>query len=672
MRHPTRLLAPVMAAAVLSLVAAGTALPQASAAPSCPLGLAPHQVTPAGATAFTMCSGKLASFDGTPLDSDLSLPPGASGAHPLIVMLNGWGSSKTDFEASGEAGNGTNTYDWNNVWFAEHGYAVLNYTARGFWDSCGKDPDTGYSYLTDPACSGKESWTHLADRRWEIHDTQYLVGLLVDAGVAAPAKVVVTGDSYGGGQSWLLALSQDQVMAPGGTLSAWKSPKGVPIRLAAAVPQYPWTDLAEALVDNGRESDAVGGAPPDGNHTDPIGVEKQSYVDGLYALGQAYAQYATAAQDPTADLPGWFAAITAGEPYSANPLVAAAVTQLRDYRSPFYLPVPAPGRQVPVLDIQGVTDPLFPAVQALQLQNRLNDASPGYPDWVVMGDLGHGYAANPHALWVSVNAIANSWLATVMSGGTPALAKDTAFPVECLAGQSAPTVSVSTPAGLATSIETFKATAGADTTSLAVTGPEAEAVDPIVNGSVGPGGCRTISTTTDPGVAAWTFTPHTAAEILGSPTVHVTVSMTGTDAELAARLWDIDPATGNQTLITRAVYRLSSASPTSTQQVALALWPTAWPLRTGDELKLELTQGDDPTWRADNLPSSLTLSAPTLTVPERVATSAPSTTATETTQTVTRAVVAGGLPDTGGNPALAWLGLPLLAAVAAGRRLRRR
>src|SRR5258708_6821187 len=108
---------------------------------------------------------------------------------------------------------------------------------------------TGSSYATDPACQGRASWTHLADRRWEIHDTQYLTGLLVDAHVADPARVVVTGDSYGGGQSWLLALSQDQVMLPGGQLIPWRSPNGIPIRPAAPVPQFTWTDLSQALLD---------------------------------------------------------------------------------------------------------------------------------------------------------------------------------------------------------------------------------------------------------------------------------------------------------------------------------------------------------------------------------------------------------------------------------------
>src|SRR5579875_3764686 len=225
------LAAPVQAAATTPGVAVSPPLPASGASapyPPCPLGLAPSATeSPAGGAPFEICSGRVRSFDGTPLDLDLSLPAAsaAPGPRPLVVMLNGWGASKTDFESATLAGNGQNTWHWNNAWFASRGYAVLNYTSRGFHRSCGQDPSTGYTYLLDPACKGRASWTHLADRRWEVHDTQYLVGLLVDAGVARPDQVVVTGDSYGGGQSWLLALSQDQVMMPSGRLVPWRSPR---------------------------------------------------------------------------------------------------------------------------------------------------------------------------------------------------------------------------------------------------------------------------------------------------------------------------------------------------------------------------------------------------------------------------------------------------------------
>jgi hypothetical protein len=86
-----------------------------------------------------------------------------------------------------------------------------------------------------------------------------------------------------------------------------------------------------------------------------------------------------------------------------------------------------------------------------------------------------------------------------------------------------------------------------------VPGPEAVETDPVANGGRPgtTGGCRVMNTTTDPGVAAWTWAPHTPATLAGAPVVHVTVGLNGTDGELAARLWDVDPATGKQALITR-------------------------------------------------------------------------------------------------------------------------
>jgi hypothetical protein len=613
----------LLAAAAAAAAALGSLAPAAAAStPTCPLGMTgTAEPAPAGGVAYTLCGGTVPSFDGTPLDTDLTLPAGASGPLPLIVMLHGWGGSKTDFQATSLAGNGTNTWHWNNVWFAARGYAVLTYTARGFHRSCGQDPASGYSYLTDPACQGKASWTHLADRRWEIHDTQYLTGLLVDAGIADPSQVVVTGDSYGGGQSWLLALSRDQVMQPDGTLVPWRSPHGVPIRLAAAVPQFTWTDLAQALEDNGRASDGYFGAPADGPHETPYGVEKQSYVSALYADGQATAQYA-GTNDPTADLPGWYAAISAGEPGSqSDPLVAQALHQLMAYRSPFYMPVPGPGERVPVFASQGLTDPLFPGIQLLQEINRLRAADPGYPVWAALGDLGHPYAANPHSLWVPVNDEANSFLSAVLAGQDPQLPRFTVTTTGCLPGQPVTTYTAGRFGSLATTTLRFTAAGQATLVNDPAPAPlpESARTDPVLNGALPgtTGGCRVMNTTTDPGVAAWAWAPPGAVTLMGAPVVRLTVTLAGTDAELAARLWDVDPSTGQQALISRAVYRLTAAAPGSTQQVAFELWPAAWALGAGHQLKLEITPDDSPTWRPDTLASAVTVSGVSLTVPVR-------------------------------------------------------
>ena len=61
--------------------------------------------------------------------------------------------------------------------YAQQGYAVVTYSARGFGRSCGR-PDS----RTSPGCDA--GWIHLGDQRYEGRDTQHLVGLLVDQGVA--------------------------------------------------------------------------------------------------------------------------------------------------------------------------------------------------------------------------------------------------------------------------------------------------------------------------------------------------------------------------------------------------------------------------------------------------------------------------------------------------------
>ncbi|WP_158554008.1 S15 peptidase family protein [Micromonospora deserti] len=595
-------------AAILTMSGTALVATPARAADDCSLGLATAgQVSPVGGGGYLVCSGRVASFDGTPLDVDLSIPVNVPGPLPLMVMLHGWGGSKADYESTSLAGNGRNTWHWNNAWFASHGFAVLNYTARGFGRSCGQDPAHGYTYAADPRCAGRASWTHLSDRRWEIRDTQYLTGLLVDAAIARPDQVVVTGGSYGGGQSWLLAMAQDRVLQPDGTTRSWSSPRGTPIRLAAAVPQYGWTDLAQALIDNGRAADGLSGTAADLPHQDPVGVAKQSYVDGLYAAGQITAQYA--AHDPSANLPGWFAAITAGEPYQANPLVAQAIAQLEQFRSAYAMPVPPASAQVPVYAIQGLTDPLFPGIQATQMLTRLQKARPGYPVWALFGDVGHSYAGNPPEVWQTANDAANRWLHEILAGAEPTAPKVTLNPVQCADNRDVSSYSADRLANLANSVWTFRDDARVTTANTFVPGPESAGLDPILNS-----GCRTAAVGSDPGVATWTFRPPTAGTLVGAPVVRVTATLIGTDAELAARLFDVDPAAGTQTLITRAVLRVTGSTGLA-QEVTCQLWPTGWRLPIGHQLKLELTATDTPTWRANNQPAALALSNLEVTVP---------------------------------------------------------
>jgi predicted acyl esterase len=78
---------------------------------------------------------RVASFDGPPLDVDVTLPATGDGPFPTIVMLHGLGNDKTTFEQPWADGN--IAYDYTNVDYAQRGHAVVNYTARGFANSCG-------------------------------------------------------------------------------------------------------------------------------------------------------------------------------------------------------------------------------------------------------------------------------------------------------------------------------------------------------------------------------------------------------------------------------------------------------------------------------------------------------------------------------------------------------
>ena len=61
-------------------------------------------------------SQRVPSFDGVPLDVDATLPATGDGPFPVIVMMHGWGGSKSYFESESPQGNGNTTFDYNNVY----------------------------------------------------------------------------------------------------------------------------------------------------------------------------------------------------------------------------------------------------------------------------------------------------------------------------------------------------------------------------------------------------------------------------------------------------------------------------------------------------------------------------------------------------------------------------
>ncbi len=262
---------------------------------------------------------RLKSFDGAPLEVYVILPPapgsGADGSYPLIVQSHGWGSSAGGPDNSEFYGPTADSW-------ARRGYAVLQITARGFGDSCGKAAQKAEAPLTFQAVCAN-GYIRLDDERYEAHDVQWAIGLLVDQGIVRPGHIGVTGESYGGGVSLELATLKDRVMNTDGSLSPWTSPGGTPLSITASAPVIPWSDLAYSLLPNGRTLDYQVTSPT--ADLAPIGVEKQSFVTGLYALGQESGNYAPPGTNSQADLTTWYGLINSGEPYDSNPETAPIV-----------------------------------------------------------------------------------------------------------------------------------------------------------------------------------------------------------------------------------------------------------------------------------------------------------------------------------------------------------
>ena len=564
---------------------------------------------------------RLASFDGQPLAFYVTLPPapsgGADGPYPLIIQSHGWGVPSTgpgDTQYYGPTGD---------AWAAQ-GYAVLQITARGFGDSCG----TPQSRIADPV-GCQNGYLRLDDERYEAHDAQFAAGLLVDDGVADPNRIGATGESYGGGVSLELATLKDRVMNADGTLSPWTSPGGVPLHIAAAAPVIPWSDLDYSLMPNGRTLDyAVTGAGAD---VAPIGVEKQSFVSGLYAEGNANGYYAPAQTNSQADLTTWFAALNAGEPYDGNPEDQAIATQIAQYHSPFYLLSGAYGfgreAPAPLLIANGFTDDLFPVDEALRYYNLEQSLYPSDPISLFDGDFGHMRAQNKpgdEALLSSAIQTLFAYYLRIGSPSTPQPQPSATATIEtCPSGApSGGPYSASSWSGLHPG-EVDYASGPAQTISSAAGNPTiSRAIDPIA----GDGACATVSAA-DQGAGVATYRVPAATgngyTLLGSPTVIASLNVTGQFAFIAARLWDVDPSAGTETLVARGVYRIDSAAPDGLQ--VFQLHPGAWHFAAGHIPKLELLGQDSPYVRTANGAFSISVSDLQLRLPVHEVPGAPGT-----------------------------------------------
>ena len=583
-------------AALVATLALPCLLPAAAAqaAPPPPFG---HPCTPQNGVLFCPTAsdtGRVASFDGVPLDVDVTLPPTGDGPFPALVMLHGYGGDKSSFlRATPEGGGGTG-YRYNNTYYAQQGYAVITPSARGFGRSCGR-PDS----RTAPAC--ERGWIHLADQRYEVRDTQHLLGLLVDAGVVRPDALGVTGISYGAIQSHSLARLRDRIRLPNGSYARWRSPAGTPLEIAAAWPRWGATDLAYSLTPNGRFLDFGPFSPSQSRAVG--GVPKKSYNDGLYALGNLQGFYAPLGADPTADITAWKAVSDRGEPFRSD-----AVAVLREL-STYHSAVGVSGVPAPLLVQNGWTDDLFPAAEALRALRAYRGLS-GTRLSFQFGDLGHARGSNKPNADRFFNDQGAAFFAAHLKGegSAPANGAVTAFTQTCpAAADAAGPYRAKSWEALHPSRFGLSAPGLQRVTSGGGNPDTGKAFDKVLSGDA----CATVPKERARGTAIVQRRVRRGVTLLGLPTVRATVRTTGRGAYLAARLWDVHR--GRQRLISRGVYRLEDAEK---GRVVFQLFGNGWRFRPGHLVKLELLGSDPDFLRPSNFRfrvgvSNLTVKLPT-------------------------------------------------------------
>lgn len=552
---------------------------------------------------------RVPSWDGTPLDADVTLPPTGTGPFPTIVMLHGWGNDKTGFEAVDDAGKGYNagaglykppTYHYNTDFYARQGYAVLTYTARGKGASCGGGGAPRAQLQTGPCATG---FIRLADQRFEARDTQYLLGLLVDQHITAADRIGVTGISYGGGQSLELAYLKDRVRCAGGnrphdpcsgrpadSFVRWTSPKGVPLSIAASHPRWFWSDLVSALLPNGRFLDFLTSTAGSSRH--PIGVEIESFLNGLLATGDTNGYYVTPQPPGGAyapwDLTTYGAVFDAGEPYGAE--ARRIVDEIVAHHGGYGVPGSHPS---PLLLESGWNDELFPPLQALWVYNDLRAKDPRAPVSLFFGDVGHSAGSNKQAVNQVFNDRTAAFFAHYLKGarGASADGSVTTLTTTCPATvrDGGPYRAASWDALHPGAVELGSP---AEQTVVPVGNPATGVqFDAIANSNT----CKTVRAETDPGTATYTLSSR-GFTLMGLPTISADIATAGSNGQLDARLWDVSPD-GQQLLVSRGVYRLLDDQ---TGHVVFQLHGNGYRFAPGNTVKLELLGSDAPYYRSSN------------------------------------------------------------------------
>ena len=543
-------------------------------APTPPLACQP------GTTAGASYDGYLVTeSDQTSLDARLQIPAG-EGPFPLVALIHGYAGSKS---SSGDIASK----------LLEDGYAVLRYSTRGFGESWGQ--------------------VNLADLNLEIADLRSMIGRVMDDPNCHldPEKVAVTGASYGGGHSWL-ALLQPTFPTPSGSKT---------VHIVAVAPIAPWTDLFYSLLPNGRPNASIDG----------FGGLKLSFVNGLYASGIR--------EDPSRPYPNypdyftvWHGWINTTEPSALDPLWLQIRDGVAGYRSIYWQQAfwnSAVHNRIPVFQVQGFTDDLFPLPEAKRMTLALNEVEANYPITSYFGDIGHPRASNKTAEVDYVLSLIRPWLAAYLKGGTPPTPK-------IYAALTRPRSEAFSPGNVIVFSDWSQFSSGI------VSKVWRDQLNPLVNPVTFAQsgitwdpfvmeGSEELKPYTEnapsPAIVATSYASfHLKAKqlsgsgdltIAGQPTVTLDALVTGHRVQLNVRL--IEESEGVDYLITRGTYTIDAgmSADIGRRTIVIPTYGNFWRVTASHKIRLEISNVDSPYLTPSREPSTTVISSVRLDVPIR-------------------------------------------------------
>jgi hypothetical protein len=233
--------------------------------------------------------------------------------------------------------------------------------------------------------------------------------------------------------------------------------------------------------------------------------------------------------------------------------------------------------------------------------------------------VGHSRAQNKPDTWHRLNNQAFQWLQSNINGSHEQQTTVSSEATVC-SDEGGPARAVGrTPEDLANGTLSIHYPSGTTVSPLGVADPNGPATDAIAGPIVQPGeSCRHSDGPVPPGAGYTQYSPPLTSTrtYVGIGTVTVPYTWAGAaSAQLDARLFDVAPG-GTELLMTRGTYRLEDAPLAGV--ITLPLYGNHWRLEPGHRIRLDLTQVDNPTYRASNVPSSISFAqGVTLTLPTR-------------------------------------------------------